>query len=80
MRPVAALAEVGPDLDGDAGRGGGWVGGVVDAQETVEGGDGGLQGAGEWRDDDQVGWVGEADFGGLALAFLGQDGVAAWEA
>lgn len=73
--PVAALAQRGPDLDGD--------GGVVPAgaaDQGPEGDHGRLQGAGQRRDDDEVGRLGELDGGGLAPSAFCQDWVPAWEA
>lgn len=74
-RPVAALAQRRPHLDGNGGAG---TAGAAD--QGPEGEDGCLEGAGQGRDDDQVGRLGELDGGGLCPASLGQDGIPAWEA
>lgn len=73
--PVAALAQRGPHLHGYRG-----VGTAGAADEGPEGDDGGLEGAGQGRDDDEVGRLGELDGGGLAPAPFRQDWVPAWEA
>lgn len=72
--PVAALAQRGPDLDGDRG-----VGPAGAAYQGPEGDHGRLEGAGQGRDDDEVGRLGELDGGGLAPSPLCQDWVPAWE-
>lgn len=73
--PVAALAQRGPDLDGDGG-----VRTAGAADQGSEGDDGRLEGAGQGRDDDEVGRLGELDGGGLAPSSFRQDWVPAWEA
>lgn len=72
--PVAALAQRGPDLDGDGG-----VGTAGAADQGPESYGGCLEGAGQGRDDYEVGRLGELDGGGLAPSPFRQDWVPAWE-
>lgn len=72
--PVAALAQRGPHLHGDGG-----VGPAGAADQGPECDHGCLEGAGQGRDDDEVGRLGELDGGGLAPSPFRQDRVPAWE-